>query len=67
MFWFFGYEFYRIIASWGIEPALSALEGKVLTTRPPGKSPELLKMDIHSYPFLYFKSLMSSPNPNSLQ
>ena len=52
MFWIFGYEFYRIIASWGIEPALFALEGKVLTTRPPGKSPELLKMNIHSYPFL---------------
>ena len=40
MFWFFGYEACGTLAPWpGIEPAPSALEGKVLTTGPPGKSP----------------------------
>ena len=36
MFWFFGHEVCGILAlSPGIEPTPSALEGKVLTTRPP--------------------------------
>ena len=40
MFWFFGQEACRILASWpGIEPAPSALEGEVLTTGLPGKPP----------------------------
>ena len=40
MFWFFGHEAYGISALWpGIKPAPPALEGKVLTTGPPGKSP----------------------------
>ena len=40
MFWFFGREACGLLAPWpGIEPARSALEGEVLTTGPPGKSP----------------------------
>ena len=39
MFWFFGHEACGILAPRpGIEPAPPALEGKVLTTGPPGKS-----------------------------
>ena len=42
MFWFFGHEACGILASQqGIEPTSSALEGKVLTTEPPGKSPKM--------------------------
>ena len=38
MFWFFGHEACGIFAPQpGIEPALIALEGKVLTTGPSGK------------------------------
>ena len=40
MFWFFGREAYGILAPRpGIEPTPPALEGEVLTTGPPGKSP----------------------------
>ena len=40
MFWFFGPEACGILAPRpGIEPAPPALEGEVLTTGPPGKSP----------------------------
>ena len=39
MFWFFGLKACGILAPWsGIEPALPALEGEVLTTGQPGKS-----------------------------
>ena len=39
MFWFYGQEACGILAAQpGIEPLPSALEGKVLTTGPPGKS-----------------------------
>ena len=39
MFWFFGHETCGILAPQpGIEPTPSALEDKVLTTKPPGKS-----------------------------
>ena len=39
MFWFFGPKACGILAPRpGIEPATPALEGEVLTTRPPGKS-----------------------------
>ena len=39
MFWFFGYKACRILApGLGIKPLSSAMEGKVLTTGPPGKS-----------------------------
>ena len=39
MFCFLGHEAYGILATQpGIEPAAPALEGKVLTTGPPGKS-----------------------------
>ena len=41
MFWFFGPEACGILARRpGIEPASPALEDEVLTTGPPGKSPE---------------------------
>ena len=40
MFWFFGPEAYGILVSpTGIEPAFPVLQGEVLTTEPPGKSP----------------------------
>ena len=40
MFWFFGWEACGILAPRpGIQPAGSALEGGVLTTRLPGKYP----------------------------
>ena len=43
MFCFFGHEAYGILAFHpGFEPVPLALEGKVLTTGPPGKSPGLL-------------------------
>lgn len=39
MFYFFGHEAYGILAPWpGTQPALSALDGKVLPTGPLGKS-----------------------------
>ena len=39
MFWIFGPEAYGILALRpGIQPAPFALEGKVFTTRPPGRS-----------------------------
>ena len=41
VFWFFGCKACGILAPQpGIEPALPALEGEVLTTGPPGKSLE---------------------------
>ena len=47
MFWFFGHEACGILTPQpGIEPAPPALEGKVLTTGPPGKSPFLFKNDV---------------------
>ena len=43
MFCFFGHEACGILVPWpGVEPMPSALEGKVLTTEPPGKSPALI-------------------------
>ena len=40
MFWIFDQEVYWILAPRpGIEPAPPALQGEVLTTGPPGKSP----------------------------
>ena len=43
MFWFFGQEACGILASQtGLEPALPALEGEMLTTGPPRKSLEAL-------------------------
>ena len=42
MFWFWPPKACGILTPWkGIEPLSHALEGKVLTTRPPGKSWEL--------------------------
>ena len=39
MFWLVGYEAYGIRAPWlGIEPVPPALEGRVPTIQPPGKS-----------------------------
>ena len=38
--WFFSLKICGILASWpGIEPTAPAVEGEVLTTGPPGKSP----------------------------
>ena len=48
MFWFSGQEAYGVLAPWpGIEPTLPALEGKVLTTGPPGASPNCLILKIN--------------------
>ena len=42
MFWFCGPKACRILAPWpGIKPILPALEDKVLTTGPSGKSPHI--------------------------
>ena len=47
-FWFFGPEACGILAPRpGIEPASSALEGEVLTTGPPGKSPKFCLKSLH--------------------
>ena len=54
MFWFFGHEACGVLApQLGIEPAPLALEGKVLTTEPPGKSPGGIG-EAHMYAFLVF-------------
>ena len=46
MFCFFGREACGILAPWpGIEPAAPALEGEILTTGPPGKSPPPFFLD----------------------
>ena len=43
MLWFFVHEAYGILAPQpGIEPVPPALEGGVLTTGPPGKSPLII-------------------------
>ena len=43
MFWFFGREACGVSAPRpGIEPTPPVLEGEVLTTGPPGKSPQTL-------------------------
>ena len=45
LFWFFGHKAWRILVPQGeIEPAPSALEGEVLTTGPPEKSPSFVKI-----------------------
>ena len=42
MFWVLGLEACGILVPRpGVEPTLPALEGKVLTIGPPGKSPEI--------------------------
>ena len=42
MFWFFGGEAYGVLTPGpGKEPVPPGLEGKVLTTRPPGQSPKV--------------------------
>ena len=48
MFCFFGHEACGVLAPWpGIEPTPPALEGKVLTTGPPGKRPtDVIKLGI---------------------
>ena len=43
MFWIFSHEACGIFTPWpGIEPAPPALEGEILTTGPPGKSPRTM-------------------------
>ena len=52
MFWFLGHEACGILASCpGIKPAPPALEGEVLTTEPPGKSPRscIVEIEFLSY------------------
>ena len=50
MFWFFHREAGGISAPQpGIESAPTALEGKVLTTGPPGKTPANFTLDVGSY------------------
>ena len=45
VFWFFGYKAWGILVpQGGIEPAPSALEGEVLATGPPEKSPSPVKV-----------------------
>ena len=63
MFWSFGREACGVLAPLpGIEPAPSALEGKVLTTGPPGKSQvQCFETEQAKHRFLYlFSSLLSS-------
>ena len=49
MFWFFGCEACGVLAPKPeIVPAHPALEGKVLATGPPGKSPHLFIRDTHA-------------------
>ena len=55
MFWSFGHEACGVLASWpGIEPSPSALEGEVLTTGPPGKSPQAFDWSPLCIPFFGF-------------
>ena len=50
MFWFFGHEACGILAPQpGIEPAPPTLEGKVLSTGPPGKSQMCIIYTTHTY------------------
>ena len=58
MLWFFGLKVYRILAPWpGIKFTFFALEGKVLTTGPPGKSHGLiLKIELLLHWHLYWNS-----------
>ena len=49
MFWFFGHEACGILVPQpGVKPTPPALEGEVLTTGPPGKSPDLHFYSFHS-------------------
>ena len=53
MFWFFGPKACGMLASPpGMEPAPSVLEGKVLTTRPPGKSSQPFSCVLLQHPHL---------------
>ena len=50
MFWFFGREACGTLAPQaGIKPTPPALEGKVLTTGSPGKSPQVLSYTIKTF------------------
>ena len=55
MFWFFGLEVFGILSPRpGIEPTLPALEDKVLTTEPAGKScPGMLTLFFLIYQHTY--------------
>ena len=57
MFWFFSHKAYGILAAQpGTELALPVLEGKVLTTGPPGKSSYIIfrLCEYKSPPFFFF-------------
>ena len=61
MFWFFGHEACGILDPWpGMEPALPELEGKVLTTGPPGKSLSSLVLIEHFMWFHFISSIALS-------
>ena len=55
-FVFFGHEAYGVLAPWlGIEPTPASLDGKVFTTRPPGKSLlPLFWCELHSFKLYIF-------------
>ena len=65
MFWFFGQEACGILASRpGIEPAPPALEGEVLTTGPPGKSPGPMYNTMLPFPMsLFIRRKKPFPEP----
>ena len=64
MFWPFGSKACRILDPWpGIKPAPSALEGKALTTGPPGKSQTPLVLDKEIMQMLYYTVLRTLPSP----
>ena len=53
MFWFFGHKACRVLGSWpGMDHIPPVLEGKILTTGPPGKSPwdsQILKPSLKNF------------------
>ena len=55
LFWCFSFEAYELLAPWPwITPTPRALEGKVLTTGPPGKT-------LCPWIFFFYKTLVSAP------
>ena len=68
MFWPFGSKACRILDPWpGMKPAPSALEGKALTTGPPGKSQTPLVLDKEIMQMLCPTVLRTLPSPHPQQ
>ena len=62
---YLGHKAYRILAPWpGIKPSPLALEGEVLTTGPPGKSP--IPPSFECWCLLGIRFLMSSLIPGNI-